>query len=189
MRVTAEIPDTLRSVVAAPDSIAMAVSQDQPQAPMLAEGSIDPVQLPPASLSDALAPPRSPGMRDPRDPRQHAGAGEPLPNSPEAVANMPVTGGEPTRIAAVPVGTITLAPITLDPDSGGSRYEESRTFVVNRRGVAALSALNRGEASGVAGRGDRPITQAITLQIDETRFMDFIIKGFPKRAKVLGLIR
>lgn len=56
-------------------------------------------------------------------------------------------------------------------------------FVMSRRGVAALSQLNRGDASGIGAAGD----QHITLNIGEERFVDFLLKASARRKRTLGL--
>lgn len=60
----------------------------------------------------------------------------------------PQPAGTPAQVVAVPVGTVTLAPITLVPDDRISLYENSHTFTVRRTGYSeVLADIKSGDAA------------------------------------------
>lgn len=57
-------------------------------------------------------------------------------------------------------------------------------FVVSRKGVAALSALNRGDAGSLAGG---KVEQTIQVQIGQDTVLDTVIYGLKPRLRLLGV--
>lgn len=139
--VSASPPDTLRSVVAAPDSIAQAVAPDQPQPSTHAAGAISPAPVPPppASLRDALGPPGSVAESN----ADQGPAGGEVPDPAAAAVNAAPTGGEPTLNTTEYLSTLSadsLQAIFALADSAG---RESLAEIYVQIGESELLDLGR----------------------------------------------